>query len=272
MKIYNKIILSVFFCMILGGMLTYKYIKYSMMKTTDVLFIRNAYHSYLGWYYEFPNSQDDFKRFMISYAFDMSQSITFIKNNPLLDNTITFIQYNDTIQRIRATLSPIPKSHDDLINNAVPIEDYNFFHFLINSKAIVLFDYPAYKCNGRRNLMIFYGTEPIRCFDEKSEKVTWILKGFYKEYNELVDLAQGSQSSCYHIRATKKDSTFEFSVECLPHDSMWIDQKGLEVILDSLAKSFTVPELEYVDHFFFPLIAKKSTLQQRKNIEIQLPD
>jgi hypothetical protein len=110
--------------------------------------------------------------------------------------------------------------------------------------------------------MIFQGSEPNRCFDEKAKKVTWILKGFYKGYNQLLDLAQGSQSSCYHIRATKRDSTFTFSIECLPQDSKWIDQQGLDMLLDTLGKSFSIPELEYVDHFFFPLIAKNTTLQQ----------
>lgn len=262
MKRYNKVILSVIICMILGGVLTYKYMKYKVIKNTDVFFIQSAYQSYLDWYFEFPDSQDDFKRFIISYAFDMGKSINFIKNNPLLDNTITFTQYTDTIISIRATLTKKPKIHDDLIRHAVPLEDYNFIHYLTNSKAIILFDYPADKCNGSRSLMIFHGTEPNRCFDEDAVKVTRILKGFYKGYNELRDLAQGWQSSCYHIRATKRDSTFAFSIECLPQDSSWIDQKGLDLLLDSLAKSFAIPELEFVDHFFFPLIAKNSTLQE----------
>lgn len=262
MKRFNKIILTVIICMLFGGVLTYKYMKYKVIKYSDVFFIQNAYQSYLDWYFEFPDSQDDFKRFIISYAFDMGKSLNFIENNPLLDNTITFTQYTDTKPSIRATLSKWPKSHDDLIKNAVPIEDYNFIHYLTNSKSIILFDYPADKCNGSRNLMIFQGTEPNRCFDEKAIKVTRILKGFYKGYNELLDLAQGSQSSCYHIRATKRDSTFTFSVECLPHDSTWIDQQGLDLLLDTLGKSFAIPELEYVDHFFFPLIVKNTTLQQ----------
>lgn len=261
MKRYNKIILSIIICILFGGLLTYKYQKYRMIRNADVFFIKNAYHSYLDWYFEFPDAQDDFKRFAISYAFNMGNSISFIKNNPLLDNTITFTQYSDTIPSIRATLSKKPKNHDDLIKNVVPLEDYNFIHYLTNSKAIILFDYPADKCNGSRRLMFFQGTEPNRCFDEKAEKVTRILKGFYNGYNELLDLAQGWQSSCYHIRATKRDSTFAFSIECLPQDSAWIDQKGLDLLLDTLGKSFAIPELEYVDHFFFPLIAKNSTIQ-----------
>lgn len=262
MKRYNIIILSVIICMLFGGVLNYKYLKYKMIKNTDVFFVQNAYQMYLHWYFEFPDSQEHFKRFIISYALDMGKSTKFIKNNPLLDNTLTFTQYvTDTIPSIRATLSKWPKSHDDLIKNAVPLEEYSFFNYLMNSKAIMLFDYPAYKCNSSRNLMIFQGSEPNRCFDEKAKKVTWILKGFYKGYNQLLDLAQGSQSSCYHIRATKWDSTFTFSIECLPQDSKWIDQQGLDMLLDTLGKSFSIPELEYVDHFFFPLIAKNTTLQ-----------
>jgi len=39
----------------------------------------------------------------------------------------------------------------------------------------------------------------------------------------------------------------------------------LDLLLDTLGKSFAIPELEYVDHFFFPLIAKNSTLQEGMN-------
>jgi len=262
MKRYHKIILYVIICLLFGGVLTDKYMKFRVMKNTDVFFIQNAYQMYLDWYFEFPDSQDLFKRFTIQYAFDMGKSINFIENNPLLDNTITFTRYTDSIPSIRATLSIRPKSEQDLIENAVTLEEFNFIHYLMNSKAIILFDYPAYKCNGSRSLMVFHVTEPNRCFDEIAIKITRILKGFYKGHNELIDLAQGSKSACYHIRATKQESTFAFSIECLPQDSTWIDQKGLDLLMDTLESSFAIPELEYVDHFFFPLIAKNTTLQQ----------
>jgi hypothetical protein len=243
------------------------YQRFSKLSTINIDYTSLMYDLYVDYYLEFPKSEEEFKQFYILTVLQMGQTVEFVKGNPLIDFSIQFTRYNDgdSIPRIRATLSKKPRNQDDLIKNAVPLEDYNFIHYLTNSKAIILFDYPAYKCNASRRLMIFHGTEPNRCFDEKAKKVTWILKGFYKGYNELIDLAQGWQSSCYHIRATKQDSTFAFSIECLPQDSAWIDQKGLDMLLDSLAKSFAIPELEYVDHFFFPLIAKNSTLQEGMN-------
>ncbi len=243
------------------------YQRFSKLSTINIDYTSLMYDLYVDYYLEFPKSEEEFKQFYILTVLQMGQTVEFVKGNPLIDFSIQFTRYNDgdSIPRIRATLSKKPRNQDDLIKNAVPLEDYNFIHYLTNSKAIILFDYPADKCNGSRNLMIFQGTEPNRCFDEKAMRVTRILKGFYKGYNELLYLAQGWQSSCYHIRATKRDSTFAFSTECLPQDSTWIDQQGLDLLLDTLGKSFAIPELEYVDHFFFPLIAKNSTLQEGMN-------
>lgn len=269
-----RFFIAIFLLALISFLLSNSIIKYNKFKNVDVDFTDLSYRLYVTNYYSFPISDEHFKQYFISVALNMDKTTSFIKNNPIIDNSVQFTQYKDadSLSRIRATLSKKSRSVNELIKNAVSLEDYNFIHFLTNSKSILLFDYPAMKCNGRRHLMIFQGSEPDRCFDEKEINITRILKGFYKGKDELFDLAYGSQRSCYHIRAKRSDSAFVFGVECMPQDSAWIDQKGVDMLLDTLIKSFNTTELMYVDRFYFPLIAKNSTLQQYKNIKSQVSE
>ncbi len=263
----KKLFLIIIFVLaiILSNIVYISFRNYNKIKDTDLYFLNLVYELYVSTYYDFPESDEHFKKYFINVAFNMDRSIEYINNNPLIDYSIHFTQFLDidSLVRIRATLSKKIDQNNNLINNAVPLEDYTFFHYITNSKSVLLFDHIAWKCSGRRLIKLFAGSEPDKCFDEQEIKINSILKGFYDGQNELLDMAFGSQNSCYHIKANKNDSTFLFSVECLPQDSLWIDQKGLEMILDSLQTSFNIPELKYVDYFYFPLVAKNSILQQK---------
>ena len=237
---------------------------YRKLKTINSEYTSLIFDLYVDHYFNFPSSEEQFKKFYINAVFDMGQNIEFAINNPLIVNSLQFTLYKDAegTPRIRATLSRKAKSKDNLIHQSVPLEEYKFMQYLTNSRAVLLFDYPARRCGGTRHTRIFNGIEPDKCFDEQEIVITKKLKQFYKNRYELVELLSGSSSACYSIEANRIDSTFYFAIDCYPQDSTWIDQQGLDLLLDTLGKSFSIPELEYVDHFFFPLIAKNTTLQK----------
>lgn len=237
---------------------------YRNIKTINSEYTSLIFSLYVDHYFNFPSSEEQFKKFYINAVFDMGQKIEFVLKNPLLENSLQFTQYKDAdgTSRIRATLSKKAKTKDNLIHQSVPLEEYKFMQYLTNSRAVLLFDYPARRCGGTRHLRIFNGIEPDKCFDEQEVVITKKLKQFYKNRYELVELLSGSSSACYSIEANRIDSTFHFAIDCYPQDSMWIDEQGLSQLLDTLTKSFNTPELKYVNHFYFPLIVKNTTLQQ----------
>lgn len=240
------------------------YHRYTNTKTLNIDYTNLMFSLYVNYYLDFPSSEESFKQFYIETVFSMGQKVEFLKNNPIIENSVQFTTYKDqdSIQRIRGTLSRKPRQQSQLLQKAVSLEDFSFYDFITNSSSILLFDIEAYRCGGTRRIVIFEGNIPNRCIDERVREISKIIKQYYQGFDESKELAIGSPKSCYLIEANRIDSAFRFRVDCYPQDSSWIDQDALDLLLNNLAFSFNTPEVQFVRRFYFPIIAKNTTLQQ----------
>jgi hypothetical protein len=234
------------------------YIGYCSVKQVDLEFADYAYDSYVSRYYTFPENQDKFQKFLVYLALDRGKDISYLRNNPLLDQSIYFNVFEDSIKILRAVLFTGNNETLKKIDH-VSIDNYSFIHYITKSKSLLLFERPATICGGSRRIKLFSYDEPLVCRSDLEALIIRNLKALMKNQDDMRSLVYGDQDKCYQIKATFFNNSINFVTACTPEDSIWIDQSSLLHILKKLEISFNTPVLsEFVDYFYFPVIVKNT--------------